>query len=311
MISTLKSSDTEEWLDMVFTRPIGYWWTLFFNHFNIHPNVVTVISMILGSASGLFFVNNAATIRGLIYNIIGVLLLMWANFYDSADGQLARLTGKKTRLGRILDGAAGDVWFVSIYFALSIRLFNQTIPFTHTQWGWWSFILMAFSGIICHGRQSNLADYYRQIHLFFLKGKEGSELDNYKQQKTLYNKTKWSDDVIWKFFLWTYVNYTKSQEQQTPQFQKLINKLQQKYKGGIPQSFRDDFREKSLPLMKWANILTFNARAIVLYVSCLVDMPYLYPLFEITILTILYLYMRHNHELFCKNFSQYVEKGKY
>ena len=30
---TLKSQDTEEWLDVVFTRPIGYRWALFFNKF--------------------------------------------------------------------------------------------------------------------------------------------------------------------------------------------------------------------------------------------------------------------------------------
>ena len=49
--STLKSMDTEEWLDIHFTRPLGFMWVKFFNYFGIHPNVVTILSIILGVAS--------------------------------------------------------------------------------------------------------------------------------------------------------------------------------------------------------------------------------------------------------------------
>ena len=311
MQSTLKSNDIEEWLDLKIVRPLGYYWTLLFDKLNIHPNTVTVLSMILGAASGFFLVKRADTTEGLIYNIIGVLLVMWANIYDSADGQLARLTGKKTRLGRILDGAAGDIWFISIYFALAIRLYPQNIPFTEIQWSWWAFLLMATSGLLCHSRQCNLADYYRQAHLFFQKGAANSELDNYKQQKALYEQAKWSDDFIWKFFLFTYVPYTRTQEAQTPQFQQLMASVKSHYTEHIPQALRDDFRQHSLPLIKYVNMLSFNTRAIVLYVSCLIDMPYLYPLFEMTVLMSMYFYMRHSHERFCKQLRQNVEDGKY
>jgi phosphatidylglycerophosphate synthase len=311
MQSTLKSNDIEEWIDLKIVRPLGYYWTLLFDKLNIHPNTVTVLSMILGAASGFFLVKRADTTEGLIYNIIGVLLVMWANIYDSADGQLARLTGKKTRLGRILDGAAGDIWFISIYFALAIRLYPQNIPFTEIQWSWWAFLLMATSGLLCHSRQCNLADYYRQAHLFFQKGAANSELDNYKQQKALYEQAKWSDDFIWKFFLFTYVPYTRTQEAQTPQFQQLMASVKSHYTEHIPQALRDDFRQHSLPLIKYVNMLSFNTRAIVLYVSCLIDMPYLYPFFEMTVLMGMYFYMRHSHERFCKQLRQNVEDGKY
>ena len=76
--------------------------------------------MFLGAGAGICFFFDSyriAGLDGLYINILGVLLLAWANFYDSADGQLARMTGKKTKLGRILDGAAGDVWYIFIYFA--------------------------------------------------------------------------------------------------------------------------------------------------------------------------------------------------
>ena len=49
--STYKSDDTEEWLDRVWTRPIGYAWALLFRRLRVHPNTVTVLSMIIGAAS--------------------------------------------------------------------------------------------------------------------------------------------------------------------------------------------------------------------------------------------------------------------
>ena len=316
---TLKSNDTEEWLDTVWTRPIGYQWARFFNMLDIHPNTVTILSMIIGVASAFFFAHGSFRTEGtegLIYNIIGVLLLAWANFYDSADGQLARMTSKKTQLGRILDGAAGDVWFIGLYLAIIFR-FHQHHDL---EFQWLNmedngqntiiatlviFAMAAVSGIICHAHQCGLADYYRQIHLFFLRGKEGSELDNSIQQKRLYDSTPWKGNLIQKFFLMTYVNYTRGQEKQTPQFQQLWKQLQKKYASvdKVPQAFRDEFRQLSLPMMKWANILTFNTRAIALYVSCLIDLPWLYMAFEMVVMTSIYLYMRHTHENFCKQLN--------
>ena len=91
--STYKSNDTEEWFDKVFTRPIGYMWAVLFRKLDIHPNTVTILSIIIGGVSAWFFMHGSYRTEGtigLVYNIIGVLLLMWANFYDSADGQLVR-----------------------------------------------------------------------------------------------------------------------------------------------------------------------------------------------------------------------------
>ena len=112
-----------------------------------------------------------------------MFLLIWANWYDCADGQLARMTGQKTLIGRILDGFAGDVWFFSIYF-FSCAYASPTNRHRGGQpWGIWIWLIAAFSGFHCHAKQCAVADYYRNIHLYFLKGASGSELDNYAQQR--------------------------------------------------------------------------------------------------------------------------------
>ncbi len=182
--ASFKSMDTEEFLDIYFNRPIGYAWALFFKKLKVHPNVVTIFSIILGIGAGVMFYY-----PDMKHTLIGILLLMWANHYDSADGQLARLTGQKTQWGRMLDGFAGDLWFFTIYVAICLRLMNQSMPFhigDGMHWGIFIWILAAFSGTVCHSKQCTLADYYRNIHLYFLKGKSGSELDNFKQQREIF-----------------------------------------------------------------------------------------------------------------------------
>ncbi len=312
---TYKSNDTEEWLDRVFTRPIGYLWAKFFERLGVHPNVVTVLSIIIGISSAFFFMHGSWRTEGsagLMFNIIGILLMMWANFYDSADGQLARVTGKKAQLGRILDGAASIIIFVPVYCALVWRCYQyhsmefQWLHIADTErnaaiYGLLLFGIALFSGFVCHGGQCRLADYYRQIHLFFLKGESGAEFSTSIHQQQLYDVMPWRTHWIEKTFLKTYVNYTRQQEKATPAFQRLMQRLHDRYgkAGNASESFRDEFRKRSLPLIPLTNILTFNTRAITLYVCCLVDLPWFYFVFEIVVMSALCGYMCSRHEQMC------------
>lgn len=295
--STFKSQDTEEWLDIHLTRPLGLLWAHLFRLLHVHPNVVTLLSIVLGALAGCFFAS--AETQSVL---LGILSLFVANLLDSADGQLARMTGQKTRLGRVLDGFAGDVWFIAIYAAICLRLQHTAIPFTSTDWGIWIWVLCAFTGFICHGNQCKLADYYRNIHLYFMKGHGGSELEAADSLKAEFKRLRWRDDFIWRLFLYFYARYTAAQESMTPAFQALRRKLAEMFPdGALPEKLREDFRQGSLPLMAYANILTFNTRAIVLYISMLLGQPLYYLAFELTVLNALFFYMRARHESLCRH----------
>jgi hypothetical protein len=122
-LKSLKSSDTEEHIDLCFYRPIGFMWAKLFAKIGVSPNVVTLASIFIGVFAGICIYPN-----NLKYNILGILLLILANSFDSADGQLARLTNNYSRIGRILDGLAGDLWFLSIYIHLSALYEYYTKP---------------------------------------------------------------------------------------------------------------------------------------------------------------------------------------
>ena len=317
--ATLKSSETEDWLDLHVIRPFCYYCALAFNRFDVHPNTVTIWSMIVGAVSAIFFGCGSfyySGTWGLMMNIIAIVLLMIADILDCTDGQLARLSGKKSRIGRILDGMAGFVWFVPIYHALVFRFYLhhdlefQWLGIENTQENTLIAVAIALalgwiSGLAGLAGQQRLADYYIQVHLFFLKGEKGSELDNSKRQREIYEAMDENTSAVERNFQKSYIEYTKKQEQRTPQFQRLMEKLRQKFGStdNIPAEVRQQFHDQSLPVIFWNGLLTFNFRSFWLFLFCLLDVPVMNFLWEIIAMGLLCYYVNRRHESFCKKIA--------
>ena len=300
---SLKSLDTEEHIDLYFYRPLGFAWAKLAAKLGVTPNVITVASIFLGIGAGVAFYFNNIWI-----NIAGMLLLIWANSFDSADGQLARLTHQYSRLGRILDGMAGDLWFASIYVAICLRENYTSEFFMDHPWLIW--VIAVVTGI-CHATQAAMADYYRQFHLFFLKGESGSELEKSENLDDTLKSLSWKKDFWRKLTLTFYTGYTRNQERRTPAMQALRQELSEKWPGEIPMSFRRAFRRASLPLMKYTNILSFNWRSIALFVAIFAQMPWLYFAFELVVINILLIYMVCRHEAICRKLLKEVKDGEF
>lgn len=288
--STLKSSDTEEKFDIIFYRPIGYRIALFCRAVKITPNTVTIISIFFGVAAGILFYYPQLWI-----NVIGMLLLVFANSLDSADGQLARMTNNKSRIGRILDGMAGDFWFFSIHVAICLRSQNEG-------WSAWIWVWGVLAGA-SHVIQSALGDYYRNVHLFFIKGKSGSELDNSEHLQKEYDQISWSKHFFKKFFARTYLNYTKMQENFSPNLQKLLKTVHTKYPNdSMPADLVADFRAQNKPLMRFTNIIQFNTRVIFLFVWLFINQSWIYFMFDIFVLNAFLIYMNRRQEKISAHF---------
>ena len=316
---TLKSAETEDWLDFHIIRPFCFQLARFFAKFDVHPNTITIWSMVLGVASTYFFAQGCfyyEGIQGLWMNLAGIFLLMWADFFDCTDGQLARLTGKKSHIGRILDGIAGFVWFIPIYHAIIWRFYQHH----EIEFSWLGiedtpenaliatiivYGLALISGFLGMGGQTRLADYYIQVHLFFLKGEKGSELDNSAKQQEVYEQLPKDTPYYERWFQKSYVDYTKKQEKVTPQFQRLMGLLKQKFGSAshMPAEVREDFHQESLALMKWNGLLTFNFREFWFFLFCLLDVPALNFLFEIIAMSLLAMYINKRHESFSKRIA--------
>ena len=140
------------------------------------------------------------------------------------------------------------------------------------------------------------------MHLWVTLGAEGSELDTSNElrqriESLHWNKKEWFE----KFYLFFYVRYMRTQERQTPEFQ-LLRPLIEKLPNDDPM--RQQFRKYSLPLMPLCNILTFDTRVIVLFLSMLIGYPWIYFIFEMTVLEGLRFYTIHRHESFSHKLHQ-------
>ena len=319
IFKTLKSAETEDWLDYHVIRPLCYYLSVFFAKLGVHPNTVTILSMIVGAASCVFFASGCFYYEGtmgLIMNLIAIAMLMVADLLDCTDGQLARLTGKKSRLGRILDGLAGFTWFIPIYHALVWRFYQHH----ELEFMWLGiddteqnviiativvYILGVVSGFAGLALQQRLADYYIQVHLFFLKGEKGSELDNSKRQQEIYDQMGPEVPAYERSFQKSYIDYTRKQEKATPQFQRLLARLKEKFgsTSNIPADVREDIHRHSLAIMPWNGMLTFNFRSAFLFLFCLLDVPAMNFVWEIVGMGLLCLYVNKRHEAFCKRIA--------
>jgi hypothetical protein len=277
--------------------------------------------MIIGAASAFFFAFGSVYYEGamgLTMNIVAIVMLMIADVLDCTDGQLARMTGKKSRLGRILDGLAGFTWFFPIYAAIVYRFYvHHELEFSwlgieDTPQNTWIatavvFVLAGISGLWGLQCQQRIADYYIQVHLFFLKGEKGSELDNSVKQREIYEQmTPETDSWIERTFQKDYIEYTRLQEEATPEFQKLMTRLREKYGStdNVPDEVRKEIHDFSLPLMKWNGLLTFNFREFWFFLFCLIDLPAGHFLFEGIVMTLMMWAIIHRHETNCKRIAQ-------
>ena len=286
--ASLKSIETENVVDRAFYRPIGFRIARMLRGTGITPNMVTVISIFVGAAVGFMFYHD-----NLVYTICGILLLVFANILDCVDGQLARLTGIKSAIGRILDGFAGDIWFACIYVGFALRL-------SHEYGTYWFFALAVVSGL-SHLVQANITDYYKTLHLYFISKDKGAEFQSLEQVIARHKEMKLG---INKTFYFLYRGYTLLQVKATPALQRMLQSLHAIYGVDIPENVRFAFRKESRELMRYIDLLTFNGRTIVMFIVVLVGEVWVYFLYEIIVLNIVLLLSMRKHEKMCASFIE-------
>ncbi|HTK80687.1 MAG TPA: CDP-alcohol phosphatidyltransferase family protein [Bacteroidota bacterium] len=284
--ATYKARDVEETIDIYFYRPLGYGIAKGCQALGITPNVVTVVSIFFGVYGGhlLYF-------RDFTTNVWGIVLWIIADTLDSVDGQLARMTNHKSKIGRILDGLGGNIMFVSIYLHLFARMV-VTYPDI-----WWPFLLaLTLAGGFSHSLQSGLADYYRNAYLKFVVDTKKSELEGSDEVRAEWKATSFRANPLKKILLAIYLDYTKKQERYSKNFQRLRKSVDENYGTEIPSWFADEYRTLNRPLMKWYAVLTTNTRMIVMSVAVLINFVPLYFLTEIIVINLIMILVTMHQE---------------
>ncbi len=125
--STLKPQETEEPVNQYLNRPAAFLVAKLFHRLHRSPNFVTLFSMVFGVGAGCFF-----SLGRFPFTMYGAVLLELMIVFDCADGQLARMSGKSSPLGKTLDGLADMATHFSIFYGVAFALFRYTgsyVPF--------------------------------------------------------------------------------------------------------------------------------------------------------------------------------------
>ena len=173
----------EEFIDVYIYRPIGYRVALLARILGLLPNHVTIASGLCGIIAGHFFYYD-----NWLLLIAGIILAVVSEILDCADGQLARLTGHFSQVGRILDGFFDNLKFISIYSHVATKIYNQT--------GYWWIFAVAFLSAESHSLQSAYADDCRNAYLYFAIDPEKSELHRTTDLSRLYASMCWKKNPL-------------------------------------------------------------------------------------------------------------------
>jgi CDP-diacylglycerol---glycerol-3-phosphate 3-phosphatidyltransferase len=115
-ITTKKPETFTDWIRLKFKKileTIGG----FFNHLGIHPNLITIISLIGNIIGAVFVAFGHLTIGGLVILVTAPL--------DAIDGTMARLRGEVTKWGAFVDSVSDRYSELIILGALVIHFWQK------------------------------------------------------------------------------------------------------------------------------------------------------------------------------------------
>lgn len=281
--ATYKARDVEGILDLYFYRKIGFWLAQFFARLKMTPASVSLLGGLCGVIAGhLYFYRNLGP------NIVGMALHVVANALDNADGQLARLTGRESREGRVIDSLADHLVFVSIYVHLALRyLIEGASP---------AICFLAVAAGISHAWQGAAADYYRASYLYFVKGKSFMDLDSSVALRSDFQKLSWHDRPWHKFLLALYLNFTRQQEMLSPHLRRLREISNRSFAHEIPEWFRSRYQRSARPMFKLWGLLMTNTRMLLLFILLFIGQPIWYFWIEVTVFNVLLAYLIYRQE---------------
>ena len=151
--SSLKLIEVEEVIELLFYRPLAFILVKCIYNTSITPNQITFVGLIFGITGGSILAcgnNESMYLAAIMFIVFNVL--------DCSDGQLARLKGNGTLIGRIFDGIADYMVSTAAYLGLGFGFAHQaSSPIIY-----WALLAVAAISNIFH---AILVDYYRNRFL--------------------------------------------------------------------------------------------------------------------------------------------------
>lgn len=224
---SLKPLVIEEWLDLVFFRKVAFFLVPTLHRLGLSPNQVSFISLSCGVTASILVYYH--------FFILGALMALAAISFDCCDGQIARLTGKASPLGRVTDGLFDLIWVACFWSSIYFSGYFQSLGFSPL----WMLLLMSFSGasMIFHcWRFDGIKLKYLELAV-----PNFSEKDLDYDDAITMMKQKWKERHIFETVLCACIAF---------QVYFFVRGKKKKESLNLPDSKRIEIKEKLDPIMK-------------------------------------------------------------
>jgi hypothetical protein len=245
----------------------------------ISPNAVSVAGMLLVWGAALAYTR----LDWPVAVLCGFALHLSWHVVDGADGDLARLTGKASPTGELVDGVCDYAGHVGLYLALAAMLDDQI--------GGWAWLLASAAGA-SHIAQTNHAESQRRYYLWWAYGVPWLKHAR-AQGNAVFAGRSWFS----RLFGWMARDYLKLADAMTP-YSATIDTAIERVKDDPARigQVRRLVRRSSRRSLAFQKLLGPNPRAILLGISMAFATPLYFFLAEAVLLNLLLvLSVRHHN----------------
>jgi len=256
-----RTIEIEEFTNRYLIHPISSRLVPILHRLDIHPNTVSLAGALSGAIAALCYYNYEVPAA----SIAGFLFMVGWHVMDGADGQLARLSGKVTASGYVIDGICDYTTFILVYMVLAFRL-----SALHGTWIW---IIVVLSGA-SHMAQAAAFELQRASYNKWVSGKALAAAPRDKTAgpagllgglARVYNMVQCpfrpvTEDLEERLRAFAHADAGHGDE--------------------VAQAYRKNFRHA---VLRWS-WLSANNHTIAIFIACYLGRPFLYFLFEILVL---------------------------
>jgi len=291
--SSTRTREIEEFTNLHFIHPVGARLTPLLARLQVSPNAVSLSGMACGMLAGWAYYRY----QDVRYACLGFLLMVVWHILDGVDGQLARLTNRQSEFGKIIDGIADNVTFVSVYLGLGLALAPG-----HGPWVW---ALLALAGT-AHSMQAATYELQRQEYDFWGLGKKSAEfksveaLRREQQPRSLLQQSVYSLGQ-------SYVRWQLRVSGVDPDHRRKVAAALVAQPDRAPL-IRERYRQTFARLVRIWSIMSSNYRTFAIFVCALMGVPLLYFLIELLVLTPLTLLLIRQQKSRSREFSLLLDR---
>lgn len=271
--------EIEGWLNLHIYHPLSNRLAAALRPTGVTPNMVSVLGFVLICGA-------AAAYTGLAWPVsavLGCLLHLSWHVVDGADGALARMTGKASATGELVDGVCDYAGHVVLYIALA--------EFLDDRLGGWAWGI-AWAAAISHIVQSNHTETERRIYRWWAYG-TGWIGQAQKEGDEVFKRRSWFT-LLFGFWVHIYLWIARLINPNSAEVDALLAGAADD--PALLQKMRETVREEAKVPVFFQHLVGPNPRAIVLGISMALGSPlwfFLFSLIPQNILLAVSIYQHH------------------